>query len=605
MAIRRPLVVTLLTLLALVTAGISGAALAGCQRRAEPAKKTPTRYAKAAPRLTGELVEPPPVIPASLALKQVVTVNQSAFIPPQCYTKTTDDSGKVHNPCYTCHVTSRAPNFINDPDIQLGYAFVPRARKNAWKNLLVDWTERLSTIKDDEILAYVRKSNYFDDAGAIILEKRLTPPPDAWDHKSDGKWSGYVPDARFRFDERGYDRLEDGGYTGWRAFAYYPLPGTFWPTNGSMGDVMIRLPPAFRQDSAGAFSLPVYEANLAVVEALVTRKDVPIDATDEALAGCDLDQNGSVGRATRVVYRAPDSKPSTLCYAGGARAALAAGKVHLGDGLYPEGTEFLHTVRYLDPTPEGIRMAARLKELRYAKKTEWFTVAQLDKRAKVEAVSKVDSPSELRSFGGDIGRGVSNNQGWYFQGFIEDKQGDLRPQTFEENVYCTGCHGGVGVTDDGIFSYSRRLGRSAFQAGFYHWSQRGLEGVADRPIHGGSSTEYVRYLELNGAGDEFRQNEEVRARFFDQQGNLIPSMKKKLREDVTTVLLPSPERALSLDKAYRLLVLEQTFRLGREIVLSGAREVVHRSVEEDQKTGIVTAIEPPWGTARLAAAEVN
>jgi len=603
MTIGRPLVVAFF---ALIAAGITGAALPGCQQRAEPPKKGPTYYAKAAPRLTGELVEALPVVPARLALKQVVTVNVSAFIPPQCYTKTIDEGGKVHNPCYTCHVSSRAPNFINDPDIQLGYAFVPRARKNHWTNLLTDWTSRLSSITDEQILAYVRKSNYFDETGAIILARRLAQLPDDWDHKSDGKWSGYVPDARFRFDERGFDRQDGGGYTGWRAFAYYPLPGTFWPTNGSIGDVMIRLPPAFRQDSTGAFSLPVYEANLAVVEALVTRKDVPIDPTDEKLAGCDLDQNGAIGRATRVAYRAPDAtRPSTLCYAGDAGAALAAGKVHLGDGLYPEGTEFLHTVRYLDPTPEGIRMAARLKELRYAKKADWFTVAQLDKRAKVEAINKVDSPSELRSFGGDIERGVSNNQGWFFQGFIENAQGDLRPQTFEENVYCTGCHGGTGVTDDGIFSYSRRLGRSAFQGGFYHWSQRGLEGVADRPIHGGSSTEYVTYLELNGAGDEFRQNEEVRARFFDQQGNLIPRMKKKLREDVTTVLLPSPERALSLDKAYRLLVEEQTFRLGREIVLSGAREVVHRRVEEDQKTGVVTAVEPPWGTARLAAAEVN
>lgn len=602
MTIGRPLVVATL---ALVTAGIAGVAFRAGGRRAEPPKSGPTRFAKAAPRLTGELVEPPLAIPAKLALKQVVTENQSAFIPPQCYTKTIDDSGKVHNPCYTCHVASRAPNFINDPDIQLAYAFVPRARKNAWKNLLTDWTARLSSIRDDEILAYARKSNYFDETGAIILARRLAPPPEEWDHKSDGTWSGFVPDARFRFDERGFDRLEDGGYTGWRAFAYYPLPGTFWPTNGSIGDVMIRLPAEFRQDVAGAFSRVVYEANLAVVEAVVTRKDVPIDPTDEALAGCDLDQNGTVGRATRVVYRAPDDKPSTLCYAGDARAALTAGKVHLGDGLYPEGTEFLHSVRYLDPTPEGIRMAARLKELRYAKKTEWFTVAQLDKRARAEATSKVDSPSELRNFGGDIERGVSNNQGWFFQGFIEDKQGDLRPQTFEENVYCTGCHGGVGVTDDGIFSYSRRLGRSTFQAGFYHWSQRGLEGVADRPIHGGSSTEYVTYLEVNGAGDEFRQNEEVRARFFDEQGKLIPSMKKKLREDVSVVLLPSPERALALDKAYRLLVLEQSFRLGREVVLSGARKVVHRSVEAEQKTGVVTAVEPPWGTARLAAAEVN
>src|SRR5690606_10883533 len=123
-----------------------------------------------------------------------------------------------------------------------------------------------------------------------------------------------------------------------------------------------------------------------------------------------------------------------LTYVGRARSELAQGKLHLAAGLFPEGTEFLHTVRYLDPTPEGIRMAARLKELRYARKVEWWSYAALDKRARVEAIAKVDSPSELRNFGGNIELGVNNNQGWTFQGFIEDAAGDLRPQSFEETV---------------------------------------------------------------------------------------------------------------------------------------------------------------------------
>ena len=46
----------------------------------------------------------------------------SAYIPPQCYTKTTDLEGKVHNPCFACHQASQQPNFINDDDLQLEYA---------------------------------------------------------------------------------------------------------------------------------------------------------------------------------------------------------------------------------------------------------------------------------------------------------------------------------------------------------------------------------------------------------------------------------------------------------------------------------------------------
>ena len=50
-------------------------------------------------------------------------------------------------------------------------------------------------------------------------------------------------------------------------------------------------------------------------------------------------------------------------YLGGA-AALPVRR-----GLYPEGTELLHSVRYLDPDAPGL-IAARMKELRYMKKVQ-------------------------------------------------------------------------------------------------------------------------------------------------------------------------------------------------------------------------------------------
>jgi len=76
----------------------------------------------------------------------------------------------------------------------------------------------------------------------------------------------------------------------------------------------------------------------------------------------------------------------------------------------------------------------------------------------------------------------------------------------------------VGIPD-GIFSFARKLDAKAFQGGWFHWSQRDLKDVGDRG-------EYSRYLELNGAGDESRQNAEVSQRFFDANGKLKPSAKK-------------------------------------------------------------------------------
>jgi hypothetical protein len=582
--------------LALGLAGLaSAAAFAGGVRQwttaREPSKPGPTLYAARAPALSATQPVTFPVVPAALKLKQIYTVNQSAFIPPQCYTKTVDEAGGVHNPCYTCHVSSRAPNFIDDGDTQLEYSFVPRARENPWKNVFIDWTPLIAKVSDQEILAYIGQSNYFDQDRNIILAAQLARPPAEWDHGSDGVWSGFIPDARFDFDEQGFDRTPERGFSGWRAFAYYPVPGTFFPTNGSMGDVLIRLPEAFRQDESGKPDLTAYKLNLAVVEAAVTRKSVSIDAVDESAWGVDLDQNGKLARAVEVRFAGEPSETPPMSYVGRARIEQQAGRVRLAVGLYPEGAEFLHTVRYLEPTERGVRLAARLKELRYAKKIEWWSYARLDKRARVEMVEKEDAPSELRNFGGDIERGVHTGQGWTFQGFIEDAEGALRPQSFEENAYCVGCHGGVGTADDGIFSFSRRLGEDAFQRGFFHWSQRGLEGVADRPVAGG--TEYANYLEQNGAGDEFRQNAEVQARFFDASGKLKPEMKARLQRDVTSLLAPSRERALALNKAYRLLVERQTFDQGRDIVLDGARNV-HRSVTEGQKTGITEPVAPAW-----------
>ena len=80
--------------------------------------------------------------------------------------------------------------------------------------------------------------------GALDLAQRLERVPPEWDVNGDGIWSGYRPDVWFAFDGQGFDRDPSGRRTGWRAYAYKPLPGAFWPTNGSADDVAD--PPARR-----------------------------------------------------------------------------------------------------------------------------------------------------------------------------------------------------------------------------------------------------------------------------------------------------------------------------------------------------------------------
>ncbi len=173
---------------------------------------------------------------------------------------------------------------------------------------------------------------------------RLAQAPEGWDINRDGVWSGYRPDVYFRFDPAGYDVRPDSRRTGWRAHGYIPLPGAFWPANDSADDVAIRLPAAFREREDGSVDWVVYETNLAVVEALVKRADVPLPPTDERPLGVDLDRDGALAVARRVAFAFDPRNGIGMSYVGRARIMLQAGDVHLASGLFPEGTEFVHSL---------------------------------------------------------------------------------------------------------------------------------------------------------------------------------------------------------------------------------------------------------------------
>lgn len=522
---------------------------------------------------------------AAIDLTDTRIENLAAYITSQCYTKTEDAAGRVHNPCFTCHTRGQIPTYLDDSDLQESYSLPGDALHNPWTNLFVDRGDRVAAIGDAEILQYVRTDNYLTDAGRIALAETLSGElPANWDLQGDGRWDGYIPDAYFAFDDQGFDRDPSGAVTGWRAFAYYPFPGTFWPTNGSTDDVLIRLSAPFRETRAGHYDPLIYKINLAIVEAVVRRQDIAIDPVDEHALGVDLDKDGQLGEARVVTYDWAPLEQRFMSYVGRAGELQQAGRVHLAAGLFPEGTEFLHSVRYIDlDETDTPRIASRMKELRYAIKASWYTYTELKGINTREGAERALDADILKSAPGDYERGMFT-QGWLYQGFIEDRDGNLRPQSQEETLFCMGCHGGIGATTDTIFSFPRRFAHDAFQQGWYHWTQQGIVGVPEPRLPDGGY-EYSRYLEVNGAGDEFRANTEVMGRFFDEQGELRQELAAALHDDISLLLLPSAARALSLDKAYRVIVEEQSFARGRDATIHPPANV-HESVIQDQPTGV-------------------
>lgn len=477
--------------------------------------------------------------------------NPEAVVPPQCYTK---HEGKF-NPCYVCHQDHRDDerlNAMNDQRLQSEYDFLEPARKNHWTNLFVDRRPLIAQIDDHQILEYAGQDNYSSLAGRL----------------EQSGWQGYIPrmkdlqEAGAAFDRWGLAR--DG--SGWVAFNYKPLPSTFWPTNGSTDDVMLRLPEAFRTDALGNYDREIYLLNLSITEAAIKNLDeISIPPTDEQRIGVDLDGDGSLHtRVTRL--RRPDN------YLG------AATNLRVHPFLYPQGTEFLHTVRYLGVGEKSvIQPARRLKELRYMRKDMFLypqQIRNLYERLKHEEEGDVDSNTNGDKGGvqpaGD--HGYDNGFGWYVQGFIEDAGGELRPQGAEEGLFCMGCHASIGATVDSTFAFVRKV------TGTSGWGYIDLHGMPDAPLVGEDVGEILQYFRRVGGGDEFRENKELIERFF-REGRTVNADKVRSM-DVYGLINPSRSRALALNKAYWTIVREQSFIRGRDANLA-PMENVYRQVAPD------------------------
>jgi len=442
--------------------------------------------------------------------------NPDPAVPASCYARTNN----TENTCASCHTRSGYPNLANDWELQQNYPFHEPLAVNHWKNQFRDRSALVARFSDDDIAAYVRTDNY------APLRAALAKQP---------VFPGWRPDVDLArgFDATGF--AVDG--SGWRAIRYKPFAGPFWPSNGSTDDAYIRLPASFRNDAAGKPSIALYRTNLAILEAAITADPAKQDAAlvrtiepiDEAASGLDLDRDGALGTATRIV-----GLPAK--FVGGAAA------VRVTRALYPKGVELMHTVRYLDPDAPAY-VAARMKEVRYAQK-----VAFLEKRELGQAHRSIEDPDKGPT--GDPQRGYRNAVGWQLQGWIEDGAGWLRLQTHEEHQFCLGCHTNLGVTVDQTFSFPRKV------PGADGWRVQDPRGIPDVPQLGARDPEYTQY----------------QARVGKPAG---------AADDIGAMLYPTRARALELDRAYLANVIEQSYVWGRDAsvipVIDAHAKIVERS----------------------------
>ncbi|WP_072680178.1 hypothetical protein [Arcobacter sp. LA11] len=564
----------------------------------------------------------------SIDLKTKKLYNKTAYISSQCYTKTENELNKniLHNPCYSCHTKNKIPNFtMQDEDLQEAYDFPEIALKNPWINLFKDRTKEVSKIDDIAILNYIRENNYKDSNNKIILESKLKNLSKEWDFNNNGKWDGYIPDVHFNFDEEGFDKNSKGEYTGWRAFAYYPFLGTFWPTNGSTDDVLIRLSKVYQNNEKGEFDKEIYKINLSIIESLIKQKDINIEKVNEKDFGVDLNQNGKIDISSKIVFnwkkptldmKTMKQKNFSMSYVGEAKKLQIDNIEKIAPGLYPVGTEFIHSVRYIDiDENKNIKMSSRMKELRYGKKTNWNTYSQLSNLGFAELKEKRDFPDRTDIYVGNMETGLSNKRGWYYQGFIEDINGNLRPQNYEETVFCMGCHSNIGAITDSTFVFKRKFEKNNLAYGWYHWTQKGIRNIADKKLLN-DETEYVKYLKENSAGDEFRMNKEIVDKFFIKnwetnkkniEKDLISKLENpnkiieqkwkfkekeldKIRKDISYLILPTSKRALELNKAYKIIVEEQSFIYGRDPHIKPTNNV-HKIIKPGQMTHLQKIVE--------------
>ncbi|MEW5973836.1 MAG: hypothetical protein AB1713_08780 [Pseudomonadota bacterium] len=361
--------------------------------------------------------------------------NPYSHVPAQCHIET---SRGTQNACQFCHTNGvyqiglgnnlpQAGGEARLGNLQLDYSFAPH-NPLAPPSVVNRWENTLSPEKLAEAVALLGQTPSNWDMRAYIREDNWTAAfaqrpgdPKSWDGASNtpfrlfpalspedlpAKSDGFV---RSDIESRGFFHDGQGWITGWRAVNFMPY-GIFTPMTGSVSGIYIRLPATFMLTEGGEFSLDVYKRNLDLVE-----------------------------RAIQDRLRSEDGDH----YSGWAKS------VALIRGEYPVGTEFAHPLHYVDVRADGSNAsispfpgtrARRVKEVRYMYKWKEFHHEQFRPGEKEEG---------LPVYGNNSQGWVDNGVGWYLAGFIEDREGALRPQTVEELTQCIGCHSGVYRTELG------------------------------------------------------------------------------------------------------------------------------------------------------------
>ena len=172
--------------------------------------------------------------------------------------------------------------------------------------------------------------------------------------------------------------------------------------------------------------------------------------------------------------------------------------------------------------------------------------------------------------------GLDNDAGWSIHGFIENKNGRLRAASYEENLFCMGCHSSIGSTIDKTFSFARKMD------GPKGWGYINLKGMPDVPSAGETKGEILTYFERAGGGDEFRSNPEMLQRWFHNSGDV--NYAAIANKDVYELVTPSRQRALQLNKAYKVIVEDQRFLFGRDATVTPPQKVYEKIDNETSPT---------------------
>ena len=383
--------------------------------------------------------------------------NEDPKIPAQCWIDTGYGTQNACKYCHTDYLSSIGHgNSFPIAEDQIFYSF-PSSNLNRilWQNIIYPQNIE-SRLKADGIeiphiddVEYVRVDNWLptyskvrgdgndnwlidhDPANSFVLFPALNPNhlfPYNADDPTHGNAHGYI-------DEEGFIRNEREEYTGWRAVNFFPY-AIFSPLTGSVSGIYIRLPREYMQTN-GKQDINTYKQNLDILEKNI--KNQPCESTH---------------------------------YLGD------AAQVKVSKGFYPVGTEFAHPLHYVDLSADGEMgtqvdgvmadgngyryefpgtRSKRVKEIRYMYK--W-------KEVTLEDIADKESEEEFDTYIGREGQGwIDNGGGWIIAAYIENRHGELRPQTTEELAQCLGCHARVGNTVDAIWSFQRKL--------------PGLEGWAD------------------------------------------------------------------------------------------------------------------------------